>query len=680
MGNPARRSGVKGNMHRLTLLLVCSLTALAQQPPEEPIDIAIRAAWVDSGRSTGTPAARERARTLLAGIPASSPRFAERAQQVAQLYQNGSLNGQARAVLEDAVARTAALGEAHPSHIAMMAALGQSWWQDGNLLKAVEYLERAAAAAAAEAASPRVASGPRAFIVSGRQIHSVFLGDRAYSDTALEDYLQLANLYQQLGRPEAAAGLEAKIRALAATQPSAVAQYFEQLGQFDKADAIYRQIAGESADPQARASAWQMVATNAARQQRFADAVAATGEAIAAVQSAEQPGVSSQVVWMRQTLAGYLRDAGMPDQADHIFQELVQQNRGGPQETQTLTGYANYLAGSARGPQGETLLKDYLAGNPNLDPQQSAGVFFSLVNIARQAGDSKRADQYQQAAEAQQGAQPSPPAGWVSIAGKLLEADAAVNQGRVADAYRLAGDAIDASPQASDGPLIAWRVPEIASVLVRHLEPAKAEQLFQRLLTVAGTEQASNIQLLTTVAQNYVNFLDAQPERVSEVPAAIERYRRVLLEANGPCSGSLIEPLRRSVEFARAHSQWPQAQAAARELLEMQESLSGSTSEPYLGDLQTAARVYQAAGEFARALSLYRNAIVLADLLATPENDWRRPQTRMDAAFALAFAGRFDEAEALGEEAVALVPHGSDFIPQQRQQLDQIRQMKRAGK
>jgi tetratricopeptide (TPR) repeat protein len=176
--------------------------------------------------------------------------------------------------------------------------------------------------------------------------------------------------------------------------------------------------------------------------------------------------------------------------------------------------------------------------------------------------------------------------------------------------------------------------------------------------------------------QTYARFLMDQPDRVGEAPAAIEQYRSILMDANGPDSGSLAEPWRMKIEFERSHSQWEKADASARELLKLQEGLSGNTSEPYLGDLQTAARVYGAAGDSARALALFRQAVTIADLLCTHNNDWRRSQTRMDAALALARLGQFDEAETLGEEAVALAGPMRTPGPPMAQQLEHIRRSK----
>jgi tetratricopeptide (TPR) repeat protein len=180
-------------------------------------------------------------------------------------------------------------------------------------------------------------------------------------------------------------------------------------------------------------------------------------------------------------------------------------------------------------------------------------------------------------------------------------------------------------------------------------------------------------QPLIEVTQSYARFLMSQPGRLGEVPAAIAQYRSVLTDANGPESASLAEPLRLRIDFELAQSLWERAEASARELLELQEALSGNTSEPYLGDLGTAARVYEVAGNFLRALPLRRQAVTIADLVATSNKDWHRAQTRMDLALTLAQLGQFGEAETLGEEAVALQPNLA-------QQLEQIRQIKQAAR
>jgi hypothetical protein len=114
MRNWLRSSGVYTNMLRVPLFLLCSLAALAQpSPPQNPMDAAIQAVWQvrDSGRTEEVAPLREQAHALLRRVPADSQQFANWAQQVAHLD-----------------------------------ALGWSWRQDGNLLKAVGYLEQTAAA------------------------------------------------------------------------------------------------------------------------------------------------------------------------------------------------------------------------------------------------------------------------------------------------------------------------------------------------------------------------------------------------------------------------------------------------------------------------------------------------------------------------------------------------------
>jgi len=435
-------------------------------------------------------------------------------------------------------------------------------------------------------------------------------------------------------------------------------------------------MAEQAADLRTKAEAWQRLASFAASGQHFTEAIAAVKEAIAAAQSSEVPGAAGQTFSMRQNLARHLRGAGALEQADQVFQQLLQQSRGGPRETQALLAYAQYLGETARGAEGENLLKSYLADHPNPDPPLRVSFLYTLANLARGTGDYRSADRYVQEAQALQ-PPPPPPVGEIRIAEKLREAGAAVGQNRVADAYSLAVDAIDGAAQAADGQSIVAAVPGIAYTLVAHKESAKAEQLYRRLFAVAETWKTNTMRPLIAVSRSYVGFLRDQPGRLGEVPAAIERYRRILMEANGPDSASLAEPLRMSIDLARAGSAWPRAEALARELIELQESLSGPTSEPYLGDLQIAARVYMVAGDDAHALPLFRSAITVADLLATPKSGWHRAETRIDTAFTLARLGQFDEAETLGEEAVAM--HETMRVPMvsPEAQLEQIRQMKR---
>jgi hypothetical protein len=381
---------------------------------------------------------------------------------------------------------------------------------------------------------------------------------------------------------------------------------------------------------------------------------------------------------MRQTLAGYMSYAGQNDQADQVYQQLVQQSRGGPQEAGMLSSYAQYLAQTKRVAQADSMLQDYLAGGPSLEPWQKANTLYTLANVARQAGDTKRADKYQSEGLAAQQPQP-PPAIRTRFAEVFQNLQTALNEHRLDDAFGLALDAIDAASRAFEGQQIQWQVYNLASQLAQKKETAKGERLFDRMLSRSQDLSVENMQPLILATQSYAQFLMNQTNRVGEVPAAIERYNKVLTDANGPDSGSLAQPLRLKLDFESTHSQRQNADATARDLLELQESLSGNTSEPYFNDLQKVARLYANASDFARALPLFREAIALSDLLATPPNSGRPSQTRLEAALALARAGQFDEAETLCQEAMTLNGTVNSQVQQLPWQAREIRRLKQAA-
>ncbi len=692
MRNSHSRSGVYSYMLRVALLLICSLAAWAQQwaqpsPQQDPINAALQAIWQarNEGRFEDAAAARDQARSLLQHVPVDAPQYQGWVQQVAQAYQSSGMNLQARAVLLDALARSAPLGNSHPAHVGMLNALAESWWQDGSLLKAAGYLEQAAAA---QAEAPPPATAPAAaagkFMISGGISFSRLVAVNGSGPVAFNSsvytYTRLADLYQQLGRPDAVAAVAARIRTLAANDPTALARFYEQRGQLDDAAAIYQKAAEQSADPQMKASAWQALASLDQRRQRYSDAAAALQQAIAVMESSDKPGMRDQTQWIRQSLARTLGQAGQTDRGDQIFQQLIQQTAGTSQGGQMLMSYAQYLADTKRESQAESLLKESLAsGAASQDPPQQAGVYFTLANLASRTGNAKAAESYQKQAQALQ-PQPNPPAGQQSLAEDIRKVNAALSQRQFEDAYSLALHIIDIAPQAVDRFQVEWFIPNVASQLAANHQPANAEQLFHRLFALMETWQPDSVQHLITVNQSYAQFLMGQKERWGDVPAALEQYRDLLASSNGPDSGTLAQPVRMKLEFERSHSEWQAAQASGHDLLELQESLSGNTSEPYLRDLQSVARVYTAAGDSATALPLFRKAIAIADLVSTPNNDWNRPATRMEAAHTLASLKQFDEAVKLAEEAVAVAKASTNQQPHLEQQLDQIRQMQQAAR
>lgn len=165
-----------------------------------------------------------------------------------------------------------------------------------------------------------------------------------------------------------------------------------------------------------------------------------------------------------------------------------------------------------------------------------------------------------------------------------------------------------------------------------------------------------------------------QPDRIAETPAAIERYHNALTSARGAGTGWLDRVLHLSIEFERNHGSMDRAVAAGQDLLAFQESLAGSTSEPYLHASETLAELYESKGDAARALSLRRQAVAIVDLIFN-SNDLRRGYTRISTALALARQREFDEAERLATEAVGIGQSTHQTNPFS-QQLEEIRRMK----
>ena len=614
------------------------------------MDAALRTAWQvnNNGRPEEVLSARDAARSLLRAMPVDEPRFPYWVQQVAQLYQNGGYNAQARDVLQESLDRTTALATSHPSRLQLLHAMGESWMQDGNLLRALGYLKQAAEAAElAPPATPGAQASRSLAMFSARNCCGS-------SIISLSAYTSLAQLYRQLGRPDEVRAIALKIGALASTNPLLVARFYEQFGPADEAEALYRQSADQADDPYARAGALQELANLYSRERRYDEAISTLQRAIAEVQSSTDQGGRNQTVWMDQTLAGYFKEAGQTDQADQIYGKILRDTEGGPQETQILGNYANFLTQTNRPGQAESVLKAYLGDHPELNDSRQAGLLYSLANTARQAGHSQLADEYQEAAQARQ---PRPPvaAGRIRIGGDIQQAIAAVQQNRLDDAFTLTLHAIDAAPGAEDGRQVVWMLPQITYALASQKHPERAEQLFERLFGVVDTWSQLDAQLMIQAAQSYAQYLMGRPDRAVDVPDAIERYRAALLEANGPESARTLEALRMTIQFERGHSDPDGAARSAQELLKLQESFSGSTSEFYLNDLQLAASVYQGTSEAAGAVPLLRQAVAIADATAFPaQGDFRRASVRMSLAQTLAGLHQFDEAEAVAEEAVAL--------------------------
>src|SRR5713101_6732902 len=134
-------------MLRGFLFVLWATVALGQAPPREPFDIAVQS-YRDaraSGNFDQARSSREEARGLLAQTPLDSPLLPSRVQTVAQLYQGSGWWAQARAVVQDGLARANSLADWHPIRIQLLNMLADFFQQDGNLLKALSYREKAVA-------------------------------------------------------------------------------------------------------------------------------------------------------------------------------------------------------------------------------------------------------------------------------------------------------------------------------------------------------------------------------------------------------------------------------------------------------------------------------------------------------------------------------------------------------
>ena len=172
-------------------------------------------------------------------------------------------------MVEDALSRVNSLPEWHPVRIQLLNMLADFWQQDGNLLKALSYREKAVTAVEATppGASPYVAqgllsaNGTRGIAVPGR-LGAVFDPKRSvpFRRGANNGFLyqQLEDLYRQLGRPEDAAKTTAKMRALIQDDLGALANSYDRDGDSDQAIALYQKQAElAAANPQAQT--WEVI-------------------------------------------------------------------------------------------------------------------------------------------------------------------------------------------------------------------------------------------------------------------------------------------------------------------------------------------------------------------------------------------------------------------------------------
>jgi hypothetical protein len=671
----------KSNMRRCLTYFLFASPLLAQtvrpEPQQAPVDALIQSyqSALSNGKFTEAAAKRDEARGLLNQIPANDPLFANWAQRISGIYENDGFGSHARDVLEQALARTAALGDQSPARTALLGALANSWQQDRNLLKALSYTEQAVAAA--EMQPPQKAPAQTAatawFSPSMGAIFGAFSSSRVAvfrggpgAENA-ELYQRLFNLYRELGRPQDAAAVLTRINAHVKNSDGLLASLYQQQGQTDEASAIYKRQAAEASDPQQAAGALQQLANLDQGAQRYADAASAMQEAIGKLESSGDPNAVQGAVWMRQSLANMLRQAGQPQAADEVYRQLMAD--GASRQVSVVTGYADFLAQTNRAGQAEKLLQDYQNSQVNSEPWEQNSLMMALANVERLSGKPDLAEEYQRRALAEQ------PRPTVAVAVESSQrASEAANAGKLDEAFNLTLQALDSSRD--DYSL--QTAGSVASVLAARQAPAKADEIYRRILTLAENRSAATAAPLSFAMQNYARTLRDQA-RWGEFEQILERYRATLTAARGSGTGWLEDAVRLRTDAVYRPERRHDALAASQELVKLEESLSGSTSEPYLRATQTLASAMEVNGDRAAALPLHRKTVTIADLVY-PANDARRATTRLSAAMALANQQQFEEAEQLAREAIAIgqhvqPPQAAAFAPA----LQQILQMKQAA-
>ncbi len=673
------------------LILLCAV-AFGQVEPPDPFDRAMQLSEQARSRGNSAEAAaqREEARKLLAQVPSDSSQWAFRVQMVAQSYQSSGWHAQARAVVQEALDRAGALPRWNPGRIQLLNSMAEFWWQDGNLLKAVSYREQAVAAFEATppgaAASTPATGGISTAVLLVQPILTAagraFRGEVGRNSAYL--YEQLANLYRELGRPEAAARAIDTMRSRLQNDPAALAESYARDGNIDQAVALYqKQAAQAAADPNTRpwnaAAPLEAIASLYVREDRLPEAIAAYQQALARLEAFGDPQATSQATNIHLRMASVLQRSGQNQPAEQIYQKLLSGTRSAPPEQQVrvLEQYAGYLSQNGRGSQGIQALKDFLSSHADLTPWQQANILMNLSQLARQAGQNDAADQYQrQAEEKQRAGQPPQPVNGPRIGPDLSKAQQAAFEGNLDEAFSQGLAAIKASDTALDSVEISFRAPSLANQLASRKAADKGEQIYQALFLALQSRAADTVEPLNQALQQYARFLMGQKDRWGDAALAIDRYEASATAASGAETNVSVQAQRLRVELAQMKQDHAETIEKADELLALEKSLSGPASSRYMRVAQTVVGAYETAGKPGLALPLHREIVSIADRTMAA-GDVQRGFVRMNAAMAFATAGQFDEAERLAGEATAVAqaarPPQPDLF---RGQAEQIARMK----
>lgn len=108
------------------------------------------------------------------------------------------------------------------------------------------------------------------------------------------------------------------------------------------------------------------------------------------------------------------------------------------------------------------------------------------------------------------------------------------------------------------------------------------------------------------------------------------------------------------IGFYRSVSAFPKAYAAAEDVLLLMEELKLEDTEHFATTLLNAATAYSAAGDYAQALRLYRQAIQIYERLLPPE-DYRWASLYNNMSIMLEKAGENEEAAESAKKALAII-------------------------
>src|SRR5262249_52099296 len=129
-------------------------------------------------------------------------------------------------------------------------------------------------------------------------------------------YGQLVQIYRELGRPDAAENVIAKMRAMGRESQTALSYVYQNEGRTDDAIAVLRsQVERPGSEPLQSASTLQHIAALLTVKEQYDDAASALSQAINRVEGAASPDFAGM---LRQQLAIVLAKSGQVDAADQL--------------------------------------------------------------------------------------------------------------------------------------------------------------------------------------------------------------------------------------------------------------------------------------------------------------------------------------------------------------------------